>query len=81
MQGKPIPDLKAEDDQMDMMVLDTIIDPCVGLWSAAEVQQTLGDSVDVVDAIARLHGLGLVHKLGEFVLPTRAAVRSYELPR
>jgi hypothetical protein len=79
MHGKPIPDLGSEDDAMDMMVLETIIDPCAGLWSAAEVQQTLGSSIDVVDAIARLHGVGLVHKLGEFVFPTRAAVHAHAL--
>jgi hypothetical protein len=81
MQGKDIPDRRVEPDHMDFIVLETIIDARVGLWSAAEVQQTLGGTIDVEDAITRLHGLGLVHKLGEFIFPTRAAVHSHALPR
>jgi hypothetical protein len=78
-QGNPDP--QAENDHMDFIVLETIIDPAAGLWSAAEIQQTLGGTINVVDSINRLHGLGLVHTLGEFVFPTRAAVHSHALPR
>jgi hypothetical protein len=68
-------------DHLDFIVLETIIDPCAGLWSAAEVQQALGGDIDVEDSITRLHGIGLIHKLGEFIFPTRAAARSHDLPR
>ncbi|HMH48474.1 MAG TPA: hypothetical protein VK538_12270 [Solirubrobacteraceae bacterium] len=48
-------------------------------WTVEELGRELGDPGDPVDAVARLAGAGLVHRLGDFVFPTRAARRSDEL--
>jgi hypothetical protein len=43
-------------------------------WSVRELALELGDQIEVEDALARLHGAGLVHRCGEFVWATRAAL-------
>jgi len=43
-------------------------------WSVGELALELGNRLDVEDALARLHGAGLVHRCGEFVWATRAAL-------
>ncbi len=43
-------------------------------WSVGELVLELGNRLDVEDALARLHGAGLVHRCGEFVWATRAAL-------
>jgi hypothetical protein len=43
-------------------------------WSISELALELGSPIDVEDALARLHGAGLVHRCGEFVWATRAAL-------
>jgi hypothetical protein len=48
-------------------------------WTVEELGRELGDRGDAIDAVGRLVGAGLVHRLGDFVFPTRAARRSDEL--
>lgn len=43
-------------------------------WAVREVVLELGDQIEVEDALARLHGAGLVHRCGAFVWATRAAL-------
>jgi hypothetical protein len=43
-------------------------------WAVRELVLELGDALDVEDALADLHGTGLVHRCGEFVWATRAAL-------
>jgi hypothetical protein len=43
-------------------------------WSVGELVRELGSPIDVEDALAHLHGAGLVHRCGEFVWATRAAL-------
>ncbi len=43
-------------------------------WLPSEVELEIGDRVATVDALNRLYAEGLVHRLGEFVFATRAAV-------
>jgi hypothetical protein len=47
-----------------------------GLWSMAELSRALGCEVRAADAVAGLFAAGLVHRHGEFVFATRAAVRA-----
>jgi hypothetical protein len=50
-------------------------------WTVAELALELGDQLDTVDAIAALCGAGLVHRCGEFVIASRAAVHGARLLR
>lgn len=43
-------------------------------WAVRELVLEIGSRIDVEDALARLHGVGLVHRCGEFVWATRAAL-------
>jgi hypothetical protein len=43
-------------------------------WAVRELVLEIGDQMEVEDALARLHGAGLVHRCGEFVWATRAAI-------
>jgi hypothetical protein len=45
-----------------------------GMWSVEEVVSHLSASrLDVVDGLARLHAVGLIHRVDEFVFATRSA--------
>jgi hypothetical protein len=48
-------------------------------WSVGELELEIGSHVDTVDAIAALHRAGLLHRCGDFVFPTRAAISSERL--
>jgi hypothetical protein len=48
-------------------------------WSVEEVARELGHRVRAADGIASLHAAGLVHRCGEFVFATRAALRMDQL--
>jgi hypothetical protein len=43
-------------------------------WAVRELVLEIGNPIGVEDAIAQLHGAGLVHRCGEFVWATRAAL-------
>ena len=67
-----------DEDLVDRTILVLLLDrerpwPC----SAGELRRELG--YDPSDGLARLHGAGLICRLGEFAWPTRAATRADEL--
>ena len=43
-------------------------------WAVSELVLDIGDQLGVEDALTDLHGSGLVHRCGEFVWATRAAL-------
>lgn len=43
-------------------------------WAIRELVLEIGSRIDVEDAVASLHSVGLIHRCGEFVWATRAAV-------
>jgi hypothetical protein len=76
MRGERTP--SDDDDRLDRTILVLLLDreppwPC----SVVELRRDLGR--DPADALARLHLAGLIYRLGEFVWPTRAAIRADEL--
>jgi hypothetical protein len=73
--------VSAEDqDRVEHAVLDLLLSSDLpGLWSVQEVQREIGKPLAVSDCLAHLARTGLVHRCGEFVFPTRAAVRADQL--
>jgi hypothetical protein len=48
-------------------------------WSVEEIAREYGNHGDTIDALSRLYAAGLIHRLGEFVWATRAAIRADEV--
>jgi len=66
-------DVALDDARTDAAILHLLVDE-PGLWSDDEVAREIGRELAVTDALARLCGHGLVHRLDGYVFPTRAAV-------
>jgi hypothetical protein len=45
------------------------------------VVREIGDRIAILDSLVRMHGAGLAHLCGDFVLATRAALRFDALVR
>jgi hypothetical protein len=73
MQDDPTQSAAREEARSDTAVLELLITND-RLWSFEEVVLELGPRFTVEDAVARLHGAGLIHRLESFVFATRAAV-------
>jgi hypothetical protein len=73
-QGSPTP--AGDEDRIDASILAFLADPDEQRpWSDDEVAREVGDRLVAGDALARLHRLGLVHRLDGFVFATRPAVQ------
>jgi hypothetical protein len=65
-------------DNSQRTVLLSLFDDHVP-WTLDDLGRELKCRLDAADAVSALAGAGLVHRLGDFVIPTRAARRSDEL--
>jgi predicted transcriptional regulator len=81
-------DQRIEDDQSEGRLSERDHDKAVlellltdgSPWTVEEIiREISGGRLDAIDAIARLAGAGLVHRLSEFVFPTRTARRADEI--
>jgi hypothetical protein len=74
-------DVGNDDERIDHAILGLLLHgQAVGPWAEDELVREIGDRVAVEDALARLHGAGLIHRLAEgFAFPTRAALLGSQL--
>lgn len=79
MHAQPIADPSTADGSYDSLVLDLLLIDHDGLWSVAELERMLGDTPAVADALARLHAVGLIHRLENYVFATRSAAHVHKL--
>lgn len=66
----------ADEDEMTDGAIFGLLSGCDDQrpWSVDEIARELGDHNRAVDGLARLYGSGLIHRMGEFVWATRAAL-------
>lgn len=69
----------AQDDATDQAILGLLLIDHPGLWSVAEVAREMGDELRAQDGLARLAGVGLIHRLDGFVFASRTAVCAHAL--
>ncbi len=78
MQDQPISDPAARMAKEDGAILALLSsDESHRPWAVQEIGREL--RIDPADGLQRLYGAGLVHRLDDFVWPTRAAVVAKEL--
>jgi hypothetical protein len=66
------------EEQRDSVVLDLMLCDAAGApWSVEELARALERRSDALDSVCRLAEAGLVHRIGEFVFPPRAARGSW----
>lgn len=72
-----------EERAMDAAVMGLLLDERFHVWAVVEVERQIGDAIAARDSLSRLRCAGLVHEIhmGEFVMPTRAALAADELPQ
>jgi hypothetical protein len=69
------PDVLRDSSVIESGIFDRLVTPDQQRpWAVRELVLEIGDQIEVEDALARLHGVGLVHRCGEFVWATRAAL-------
>jgi len=67
-----------DDTERAVMMILLLSDPPAP-WAVSEIALQLGSEMHALDAVESLHAAGLVHRFGEFVFPTRPAVRAHQL--
>jgi hypothetical protein len=78
MHDQPTPSPGERMDRADQVLLATLTaDHSHRPWSVDELSRQAGR--ETTDGLNRLAGDGLIHRLGDFVWATRAAVRAEEL--
>ncbi len=77
---QPTPTVEPDSTTVESGILDRLIYPNDQRpWSVDELIRDTKSRLGTIDALTSLHGLGLIHRCGDLVFPTRAALRSNEL--
>jgi hypothetical protein len=67
------------EEQLDSTVINFMLWEKNWPWTVEELGRELGNPNNATDAVRRLTRAGLVHRLGDFVFPTRTARRTIEI--
>jgi hypothetical protein len=78
IEDDPFEDRVSETDR-DKTVLNLLFGDPPWPWTVDEIARELDTHIGARDSVSRLQRAGLVHKLGEFVFPTRAACRADQI--
>jgi hypothetical protein len=77
---EPLHDLAEAERHTDNTILSLMLNDCPSWpWSIEEIGRELANPIKARDAIRRLTEHGLVHRIGDFVFPTRTARRAAEI--
>jgi hypothetical protein len=84
MPHQRIPDEAPQDrctkeQQLDCVVLAFMFHEESWPWSVEEIARQLDDKDEAIESVNRLTAHGLLHRVGEFVFPTRTARRAAEI--
>jgi hypothetical protein len=80
MQDESSRSKEVDGESVQQAVLSTLLIPDQQRpWAVAEIQRAIGDENAAADALSELHAEGLIHRCGEFVFASRAAVRADEI--
>jgi hypothetical protein len=78
MPEKPKPSVAEQESHTDSVILGLLLDEgSERPWSVDEMALEVGD--DAEDGLARLHAVGLVHRVATFVWASRAAVAAHAM--
>jgi hypothetical protein len=78
--SNPSPTPAEREQEADGVILSWLTeDDAQRPWSVDEIVREYGEPNNANDALSRLHGSGLIHRHGEFVWATRAALRADEI--
>jgi hypothetical protein len=75
MQAQSNETVAERDHQTERTILTLLLSDGQCVWSVEELVAEIGRRLDTTDAVAALNGAGLIHRCGEFVFATRAAIR------
>jgi hypothetical protein len=79
IQGRTL-DRCEQERQIDSGILNIMFnDPSSWPWSVQELAREMDDGIEATDAVRRLTDTGLVHRLGDFIFPSRTARRAAEI--
>jgi hypothetical protein len=78
IRDRSIPDRCTDEEHRDSSVLSLILHD-EWPWSVDEIGREIRSQSEAIDSVRRLTDSGLVHRLGDFVFPTRTARRAAEI--
>jgi hypothetical protein len=83
MQHQPIRGLDSldpctDEEQQDSAVIALVLREAWP-WSVEEIGREIRNPSDAIDSVRRLTDSGLLHRIGDFVFPTRTARRAAEI--
>ncbi len=75
MQDESKQSVEEEERRTDQAILALLLTPEEQRpWAVDEIAKEIGERIDAVDSLARLHAAGLIHRCGEFVFAARPAL-------